>query len=243
MEFAINGAVKNVCLFGDSVMKGIVVDKEHSPEDSIKYKISDMGFAARCRRSLGIELENFARFGGRVTHGMKFVQRHADRIKAADYVLFEYGGNDCDYNWAEISSRPDDFHQPNVPIDQFGEKYHELISTVKAMGVRPVLLTLPVLDPVRYFKFLSRGLNGDNILKWLHGSVLNIDRWHERYNMEVMRLGVLTHTPVIDITSVFLERRNYSDYLCEDGIHPNEEGHRLIEEAIIAYLKREKMIA
>ncbi|MBR6806337.1 MAG: SGNH/GDSL hydrolase family protein [Bacteroidaceae bacterium] len=73
--------------------------------------------------------------------------------------------------------------------------------------------------------------------------MLNIDRWHERYNMEVMRLGVLTHTPVIDITSVFLERRNYSDYLCEDGIHPNEEGHRLIEEAIIAYLKREKMIA
>ena len=42
MEFAINGAVKNVCLFGDSVMKGIVVDKEHSPEDSIKYKISPL---------------------------------------------------------------------------------------------------------------------------------------------------------------------------------------------------------
>ena len=236
--------VKSVCAFGDSVMKGIVVDREHSSVGGLKYKISDMGFAARCRRTLGIEVENFARFGGMVTHAMKFVERYADRIKSADYVLFEYGGNDCDFNWAEISARPDDTtHCPNVPLELFSLKYKELIANIKSMGVCPVLLTLPVLDPERYFRFLSKGLNGDNILKWLHGSVLNIDRWHERYNMEIMRLGVLTHTPVIDITSVFLERRNYFDYLCEDGIHPNEAGHQLIEEAILAYLRRENMIA
>ena len=233
--------VRAVCGFGDSVMKGIVVDRENSPVDGIKYKISDKGFAARCRRNLGIDVENFARFGGMVTHGMKFLNRYADKVKEADYVLFEYGGNDCDYKWAEISERPDDVHLPNVPIDVFTVKYRELIDAVKALGTQPVLLTLPVLDPERYFRFLSKGLNGDNILKWLHGSVLNIDRWHERYNMEIMRLGVLTHTPVIDITSVFLERRNFSDYLCEDGIHPNEAGHRLIQGAIVSYLRRERL--
>ncbi len=232
--------LRAVCGFGDSVMKGIVVDRENSPADGIKYKISDKGFAARCRRNFGIDVENFARFGGMVTHGMKFLNRYADKVKEADYVLFEYGGNDCDYKWAEISERPDDVHHPNVPIDVFTAKYRELIDAVKALGTRPVLLTLPVLDPERYFRFLSKGLNGDNILKWLHGSVLNIDRWHERYNMEIMRLGVLTRTPVIDITSVFLERRNYSDYLCEDGIHPNEAGHRLIQGAIVSYLRRER---
>lgn len=235
--------VYKVCGFGDSVMKGIVVDKENSPIDGIKYKISNKGFAARCRETLDIEVENFARFGGMVTHGLKFVNRYAERIKNADYVLFEYGGNDCDFNWEEISKRPNDIHFPNVPIDVFSEKYKEIIETVKSLGGRPVLLTLPILDPERYFRFFSKGLNGDNILKWLHGSLLNIDRWHERYNMEVLRLGVITHTPVIDITSVFLERRNYSDYLCEDGIHPNEAGHKLIEDAIISYLKKENMIA
>ena len=233
--------LRALCGFGDSVMKGIVVDRENSPVDGIKYKISDKGFAARCRRNLGINVENFARFGGMVTHGMKFLNRYADRVKNADYVLFEYGGNDCDYKWAEIAERPDDVHQPNVPIGVFTEKYKELICAVKALGTKPVLLTLPVLDPERYFRFLSRGLNGENILKWLHGSVLNIDRWHERYNMEIMRLGVVTDTPVIDITSVFLERRNYSDYLCEDGIHPNEAGHRLIQSAIVSYLRRERI--
>ena len=82
---------KSVCAFGDSVMKGIVVDKENSPADGIKYKISDKGFAARCRRSLGIEVENFARFGGVVSQGMKFVNRYAEKIRQSDYVLFEYG--------------------------------------------------------------------------------------------------------------------------------------------------------
>ena len=107
--------LRAVCGFGDSVMKGIVVDRENSPADGIKYKISDKGFAARCRRNLGIDVENFARFGGMVTHGMKFLNRYADKVKEADYVLFEYGGNDCDYKWAEISERPDDVHHPNVP--------------------------------------------------------------------------------------------------------------------------------
>ena len=80
--------VRAVCGFGDSVMKGIVVDRENSPVDGIKYKISDKGFAARCRRNLGIDVENFARFGGMVTHGMKFLNRYADKGKEADYVLF-----------------------------------------------------------------------------------------------------------------------------------------------------------
>ena len=37
---------------------------------------------------------------------------------------------------------------------------------------------------------------------------------------------------MIDIRSAFLVRKDYTDYLCEDGIHPNEKGHRLIREAM-----------
>ena len=31
---------------------------------------------------------------------------------------------------------------------------------------------------------------------------------------------------------VLLGYADYSQYLCNDGIHPNEEGHKLIAEAI-----------
>lgn len=229
--------LKSVCAFGDSVMKGIVVDRENSPADGIKYKISDKGFAARCRRSLGIEVDNFARFGAVVSQGMKFVNRYADRIKQSDYVLFEYGGNDCDYNWAAIAENPSEEHSPNTPIELFVQSYSNLIDSVKSLGAKPVLLSLPVLEPNRFFAHVSKGLNSDNILSWLGGTVLSIDRWHERYNMEIFRLGAMKRVPVIDITSVFLEKKNFADYICEDGIHPNDAGHELIESAIIDYIK------
>jgi len=34
---------------------------------------------------------------------------------------------------------------------------------------------------------------------------------------------------VVNIRNEFLRRSNYRDYLCVDGIHPNEKGHSLME--------------
>ncbi len=234
--------LKTVCAFGDSVMKGIVVDKENSPVDGVKYKISGDGFAARCCRRLGLEIENYARFGGVVSHGMKLVNRYAEKIRRCDCVLFEYGGNDCDYNWAEIAENPSEEHCSKTPIDAFVKHYSDLIDFVKSLGTKPVLLSLPVLEPNRFFAHVSKGLNGDNILRWLGGSVLSIDRWHERYNMEIFRLGAEKRVPVIDITSVFLERKDFALFICEDGIHPNEAGHELIESAVVDFLSRNKIL-
>lgn len=235
--------LKSVCGFGDSVMKGVVIDKNNSSDKNIKYKISDMGFAARCHRNLGIQIENFARFGSTIAQAMKFIERYSDKIKEADYVLFEYGGNDCNYNWEAISNDPHKTHHPAVPINDFVSHYSNAIDKVRSLGARPVLLSLPILDPEKFFRHLSKGLNADNILRWLNGSIMNLDRWHERYNMEIFRLGAQKQVPVIDITSVFLERRNHFDYLCDDGIHPNDEGHALIENAIMEYLRRQKIVA
>lgn len=235
--------LKMVCGFGDSVMKGVVLDNGNSDLETVKYKISSMGFAARCCRNLGIKIENFARFGSTVNQALKYVNRYADRVKESDYVIFEYGGNDCNYNWSEISAAPDDIHYPAVPLPDFVESYSNLINKVKSLGARPVLLSLPILDPEKFFRHLSKGLNGENILRWLNGSIMNLDRWHERYNMEIFRLGVANRVPVIDITSVFLEKKNHADFLCDDGIHPNDAGHALIEEAILEYLRRQKIVA
>lgn len=233
--------MRTVCGFGDSVMKGVVVDSDNSPEGGVKYKVSDKGFATRCRCRLGIEVENFARFGSVVTHGMKYVNRYADNVKKADYVLLEYGGNDCNYNWAEISAAPEAEHSPATPLPEFVKHYSALIDYVRTLGGNPVMLSLPALAPEKFFTHLSKGLNSDNILRWLNGSISNLERWHERYNIEIFHLGLQKRVPVIDITSAFLERRNYADYLCEDGIHPNDAGHELIEGAIIDYVERQNV--
>ena len=40
----------------------------------------------------------------------------------------------------------------------------------------------------------------------------------------------------------FLEKKNYSRFLCEDGIHPNEEGHKLIAEAIKQHIRNKEIV-
>ena len=50
-----------------------------------------------------------------------------------------------------------------------------------------------------------------------------LTNWHERYNIEVFKLAINKDIPIIDITSKFLEIKNYSNLLCDDGIHPNEK--------------------
>ena len=46
--------------------------------------------------------------------------------------------------------------------------------------------------------------------------------------------------PIIDITSKILEINNYSNLLCDDRIHPNEKGHRIIAEAIKEHIEKRK---
>ncbi|MFZ5859714.1 MAG: SGNH/GDSL hydrolase family protein, partial [Spirochaetota bacterium] len=69
---------------------------------------------------------------------------------------------------------------------------------------------------------------------WL-GDVQFIYRWHESYSSSIWEIGEAHNVPVVDIRKAFLEQRNYSHFLCKDGIHPNTEGHRLITSKIIKF--------
>ena len=64
-----------------------------------------------------------------------------------------------------------------------------------------------------------------------------IYRWHESYNMAVMKMSREKNVPVIDVRSRFLVRRDYRDLLCDDGMHPNEKGHQLILEIILDFIR------
>ena len=44
--------------------------------------------------------------------------------------------------------------------------------------------------------------------------------------------------PVLDLRRLFLQKQDYRQYLCDDGIHPNEEGHQLITSEVKQWLQR-----
>ena len=228
--------METIAAFGDSVLKGVIYENEH-------YRVADTSFQKICEDSFGITVENKARFGSTITRGEKIFEKNLELIRecSGQYVILEFGGNDCDFNWKEISEDPDRKHLPMSTIDNFTSTYVEIINAIQDLGKIPVLLSLPPIDSSRYFRHISRGLSGENIMKWMRNDKQYITNWHERYNIEIFKMAIACQVPVIDITSIFLEKKNYSRYLCEDGIHPNEEGHKLIARAIEEHVKRKNI--
>ena len=224
--------MKNIFAFGDSVMKGIITDNAPHNAGVFKYRISDNSFVCRCEQMLGRPIENLARFGNTIVTGAKLMDRYLNKISSEDIVVLEFGGNDCNFNWEEVAAHPSKHHGPMVGLAEFGEHYRTMINRIKELGAIPILLTLPILESQLFFDFVSRGLNKENIMKWLGGNVNYINNWHEQYNLEIFNIGMTEDVRVIDISTVFLKQRNLSAYYCADGMHPNEKGHQLIAEAI-----------
>lgn len=228
--------MSDISAFGDSILKGVIY------ENNI-YKVSKNRFSNICEEVLGVSIENKAKFGSTVDVGKNIISKNINLIKEtkSKYVVMEFGGNDCDYNWEEISKNPDKEYNPKSTIAEFIEIYSYLIDELKKIEKQPVLLSLPPIDSVKYFNYISRKLNADNILKWMEGNKQFLTNWHERYNIEVFKLAINNNIPIIDITSKFLEIKNYSKLLCDDGIHPNENGHKIIAEAIKEHIEKRKI--
>ncbi len=224
--------LKSVCLFGDSIAKGIILD-----EDSGRYSIGKASFATTAAQALGVILDNKARFGCTIKKGQEIVTRILSseaKNPPIDYALLEFGGNDCDFDWQEISKSPEEIHLPKTPIDEFIKIYKQIIEALRSKQIRPVILTLPPIAADSYYKWISKGNpDKDNIMKWLCGNVEYIYQWHERYNSAVWEVASATSCTVIDIRKAFLEDKNYKQLICSDGIHLNLAGHMLARQTIV----------
>lgn len=219
----------NIGVFGDSIGKGILLKPESNRYSTLKIDLHKLIGASQQR----LRIENFCMMGSTITKGLSILERHMDKVKQYQSVLLEFGGNDCDYNWQQISERPDAAHECNTPIPLFLKKYSEMIEKIRARQGNPIMLTLPPLVPDKYFDWVSRNLNKDHILAWLDGDVNAIYRWQELYNAKVTSLAAKLSVPLIDIRSAFLSKPRYQQLICEDGIHPNEAGYKLIYKTIL----------
>lgn len=215
-----------ICVLGDSIAKGIIYDESRK-----RYTFLKESFINMIKNNSDIEINNCSSFGCTVSKGEKMLDKIESELKDYDYTFLELGGNDCDYDWAAVADAPDINHDCNTPIEIFKEKYKKIIERVSSAGSHPVLVTLPPIDSVRFFNWVSKGLNKENILKFL-GDVEHIARWQSMYNEAVHQLSKLYKLPIYDIRSIFFNQKKITDYLCKDGMHPNKEGHKLIYTAI-----------
>ncbi len=225
-----SGSVLNI--FGDSIMKGVLLD-----DRSEKYVLSSSSPGDEIARNMHINVDNRSVFGCTVVKGTKLVSTAIEKGRVDDNgsVLIEYGGNDCNFAWKDVSEYPDCSHDPVTPLKTFEKLYCEMIERVKEAGSTPIIMSLPPIDAPRYLKWITKdGLSADNILKWL-GDISMIYRFQELYSNTIAKIAYRTNTLFVDVRAYFLDKHNYGELLCADGIHPNKEGQKLITQAMIDF--------
>ncbi|MBR6411878.1 MAG: hypothetical protein IKS41_01800 [Alphaproteobacteria bacterium] len=216
-----------VCAFGDSLLQGVVHDAQVN-----KYKILRENFVALSEQRFNVVWKNYARHGSTVLDGEKAFLSHLSQVQDSDYILFSFGGNECNHDWDKISQNPNLPHKPKLTLKQFHDKYIQLIQMAQKRGKTPILFSLPPLHAENFVRSVCLGRNQSNIMKFLHNDISIAYRWHSMYNLEIFKIARERDIPIIDISTCFLAKLDYAPYLCDDGVHPNEKGHQLIAEAL-----------
>lgn len=216
-------------IFGTSIMKATLLDTKTK-----HYRFTAPQWMKRFEAQFPVQVSNYAKFGSTIEKGRRILQTRLPQLPSHSHALLEFGGNDCDFNWQTIAEAPDREHTPYTPLSRFTALYRQMIQSLRAHHISPILLTLPPIDADRYFAWFTQkgGLDQNRILRWL-GDVQMIYRYQELYSETVIKLAYQTNCPLVDVRSAFLDKRNYRDLLCEDGIHPNENGYRLVYDALL----------
>lgn len=223
--------LKKLEILGDSILKGVMYSGENN-----KYQI--------CRESkpvelqeLGFEISNCSKMGATVDYGYRKAQKRAEDWDENTVVIFEYGGNDCNYNWKEVSENPEGEFKPITDTEEFTDTYKSLIGLARAHGAKVMVSTLVPLDSEKYFNWITRGLSRENILHWL-GDEEMLYRWHEYYNEMVRGIAAEFGCAVLDLRRYFLKLHDFKSLICADGIHPTEKGHALIRDILTENVKK-----
>ena len=227
----------NIVFLGDSITKGVIYDEEKA-----RYVVSKNSFVKMLSKNSNLNITSLAKFGATVDKGIEIFRAKAGSLMQDAYVFILFGGNDCDLSWTKISEDPGSIHLAKTPMGQFEIKFDKLISDIMTFGLKPVIITLPPLSSERFFYWVSRGLNKENILEFLGGDVNFISKWHEGYNHKIKEVARRKNLPLVDIRKA-LSKYPPSDLTCIDGMHPNEFCHGLIVKSIEDFITNENLKA
>ena len=212
-------------VWGDSIAVGITYNETRK-----RYVISKERCPKRIADELQFKVVNNSKMGATVLDGLERFET-AKPVKGALCVL-EYGGNDCNMDWAEVAEHPDEPPKPKVELPEFMSKLEEFIHKVEAKGMRAMLITPLPLNAEKFFNWVSQGLDREAILQAV-GEVQNIYGWQERYAIAVRNVAAKTKTPLIDLRDTMLSNKEYPNLICRDGMHLKDDGYRFIADHLL----------
>ena len=141
--------------------------------------------------------------------------------KEYSHVVVIFGNNDSWFN---------QYGKPRIDLENFEKNMTTIVSSIRDNGQ---MLALCNLQPIDAKKFLNHFPQYVEICK---KNRIEPFLWHKNYNGVIEKISKLLNVPLIDIRSQ-LERLNV-DVVADDGLHPNDSGHRIIADSILATLCR-----
>jgi acyl-CoA thioesterase I len=221
-------SIQGVTVWGDSIGRGVVFDEQRG-----RYTVLRENCVRRLSGQASIPFDNRASMGNTTEDCLKAMDD--SYLHEGWAAVIEFGGNDCDMPWTEVSAAPLAAHEAKVPPGRFRTALAQLVERARHAGMKPVLIVPPPLDAERYFVQVSRGLSSEAILTFLR-DVQEIFRWQAGYAEIVRDVARMLGVYLVDIRSAFTDKPKVGDYLCPDGIHPNARGHELMYDASLPHL-------
>ncbi len=218
--------INKIGVLGDSILKGVVLD-----EISGKYKLLKETAASLFATGNKVALSDCSKFGCTSAKALQRLPKLLENENAPQAILIELGGNDCDFNWDEVCLNPNENHAPNTPLRDFRLQVTQIVLHIIRAGKLPFVMNLPPIDSDRYFNWITGSCKkrAENLLKFLGDKSL-IYRHQELYSRTLESIARRYGLYIVNVRGAFLGIHKYTDYLCMDGIHPNERGQQIIRQ-------------
>ncbi len=151
-----------------------------------------------------------------------------------DIVVIQFGINDAAVDvWKDPPA-----NKSRVSLERYVENLRHFVSTLKARKVQVILMTP---NPLRWTPKM-REMYGKP--PYLPGEPNGFNIKLQEYAEAVRRMAKSEDVPLIDVYHGFEDyaktHGNSVDDLLLDGIHPNERGHRLVADQLIAELLQQE---
>ena len=218
----------SLVVFGDSILKGVVT----IPEPKNLFDVTENDSLTLAQKKLGFELDNRSIFGNITSKGLVKLQKYLEKGGQADLCVIEFGSNDCDYDWnifAPGAQFPSfDTIPPKVPMNDYLANLEAMVKLCREHKITPVIMNLIPYICDKWFKTIAKGHDQAAILQFLDGSAETLGKNQEIYYKALMDFVSKNNIQLIDAWKLFSKLDKQEKYMCDDGIHPNEEGYKLL---------------
>ncbi len=230
----------SIVVFGDSILKGVVT----IPESKNLFDVTENDSLSLAKKALGFEFDNRSIYGNITSKGLVKLQKYLEKGGTADFCVIEFGSNDCDYDWnifapgAELPAF--ETIPPKVPMADYLANLEAMVKLCREHKITPIIMNLIPYICDKWFKTIVKGHDDSAILSFLGGSPDTLGKNQKRYYSALMDFVAKNNLQVIDVWNLFSNLDCPENYMCDDGIHPNEDGYKLMSELWIERLPQIK---